>query len=41
VDGLLTVSALVGLIMLITLAATDLWIAAMSTDELSQMGLEK
>jgi len=36
---MLTVVVLVGLIVLLALTATELWIGAMSSDELSQMGL--
>ena len=37
---MLTVVVFIGFIVLVALAATDLWVGAMSSDELSQMGLE-
>lgn len=36
-----TVVALIGLIFLLALAAADLWIADLSSDELAQMGLQR
>ena len=37
---MLTLVVLAGLAVLVALAAADLWIAAMSSDDISRMGLE-